>query len=166
VCLSPTYSIHKRSLISRSDFIVSPRNETGLLRISPSASKFLKEDLEALIIVFRPASSEDVVILAIDVKNYPKQYEVPKINVSVLSDPYFKNDCSETMRNINKRKRFNVDDFKGIQDNHVKTFVAKLHDVIRNTMVAKGTDESTTDTLVSDTLIHVADMDVWLFKFR
>ncbi|CAG8821765.1 6035_t:CDS:2, partial [Gigaspora margarita] len=135
----------------------------------PSASKFLKEDLEALKIVFRPASSEDAIILAINgmlsvfslcdrtltisnyctVKNYPTKYEVPEIDSKVLN-----------------KRNFNVKNFKGIQDKHVQTFVDKLHDVIKNSMVAKGTDESTTDTLVSDILGCAADMDGWPFKVR
>ncbi|CAG8585178.1 14658_t:CDS:2 [Dentiscutata erythropus] len=122
--------------------------ETGLIRISPSASKFRKEDLEALNIVFRPASSEDAVIPAINVKDYPKKYEIPEINSLIRGDP-----------------NFNVNNFKKIQDNRVKTFIDKLHDVIRMD-VAKGTDESTTDTLVSDMLSHAADMDSWPFIFR
>ncbi|KAF0494330.1 hypothetical protein F8M41_021273 [Gigaspora margarita] len=89
VYLSPTYSIHKRSLISKTDFRISSREETGLIRISPSASKFLKEDLEALKIVFRPASSEDAVIPAVNIKNYPKKYEVPEIDPLVLSNRNF-----------------------------------------------------------------------------
>ncbi|CAG8773378.1 13031_t:CDS:2, partial [Racocetra persica] len=98
---------------------------------------------------FRPASSEDAVIPAVIVENYPEKYEIPEIDTLVLSNP-----------------DFNVNDLKGIQDLHVKTFIDKLHDVIKNSTVAKGTDESTTDSLVSGILHHVADMDCWPFKIR
>ncbi|CAG8822350.1 11325_t:CDS:2, partial [Gigaspora rosea] len=54
----------------------SSGDETYLIRLSHLASKFLKENLEALKIEFRPASSEDAVI--------------PAVN-SMLSDKHLKN---------------------------------------------------------------------------
>ena len=62
-------------------------------------------------------------------------------------------------------KRFNVESLE-IEDDHVRTFVDKLHDVVKNSGLDTGTSESTTDTLVNDLLLHVVNLDAWPFKVR
>ncbi|CAG8604921.1 7820_t:CDS:2 [Ambispora leptoticha] len=121
-----------------------PESERILAR---SASAFGQDDLEALKVSFHPASEYDIIP---DIKvTIPEQYILPNINHDLL-----------TSRN------FNVENFTEISDGHVKTFVDKLHDVVKNSGVDAGTNESTTDTLVNDLLLHVTDFDNWPFKVR
>jgi len=50
-----------------------------------------------------------------------------------------------------------------VTNNRVKTFIAKMHDVVMNEKVATGTIESKTDTLMDD-LLRVADLNDWPLK--
>ncbi|CAG8483180.1 5391_t:CDS:2 [Ambispora leptoticha] len=116
--------------------------------LAPSASGFTKRDLEVLQVSFKPADKYDV-IPDIKVTNFPEQYLLPYINHDLL---------------INRN--FNVENFTEILDDHVKTFVDKLHDVVKNSGLDAGTSESTTDTLVNDLVLHVVNFDTWPFKVR
>ena len=64
-----------------------------------------------------------------------------------------------------KDQYFNVENLE-LEDDRVKTFVDKLHDVINNSGLDTGTSESVTDTLVNDLLVHVVNLDDWPFKVR
>ncbi|RHZ75847.1 hypothetical protein Glove_209g61 [Diversispora epigaea] len=116
--------------------------------ISSSASSFKIEDLKALKVSFRPASSKDIVIPPVEAKNYPKNYELPQIYPQTLLDPKF------DVENLN------------ISDKYIQTYIDNLYDVVKNSGLDKGTDESKTDTLVMNLLDRVVDMNGWPFKVR
>ncbi len=64
-----------------------------------------------------------------------------------------------------KDEDFNVENLE-LEDACVKTFVDKLHDIIKNSGVDTGISESVTDTLVNDLLVRIVNLDDWPFKVR
>ncbi|PKC64780.1 hypothetical protein RhiirA1_536819 [Rhizophagus irregularis] len=66
---------------------------------------------------------------------------------------------------ILKDEYFNVESLE-IEDDCVRTFVDKLHDVIEIPPAATGTSDSMTDTLINDLLVRVVNFDNWPFKVK
>ncbi|RHZ77961.1 hypothetical protein Glove_168g244 [Diversispora epigaea] len=108
--------------------------------ISPLVSEFTIEDLEALKVSFCPALSRNAVIPLVD---------TPQNLPLTLIDP-----------------NFDVKNIKGISDKYAKTFLDKLHDVTKNSSFDKGTGEFETDSLVTDLLSNVVDMNGCPLKIR
>ncbi|CAB5383498.1 unnamed protein product [Rhizophagus irregularis] len=122
-----------------------PPDDSG--RFFPKyASRFTKRHADALRVSFEPVDKYEVIP---DVKvTVPEKYLLPKVNHNILND-----------------EEFNVENLE-LEDDRVRTFADKLHDVIKNSGVDTGTSESTTDTLVNDLLLHVVNFDTWPFKVR
>ncbi|RGB38851.1 hypothetical protein C1646_691337 [Rhizophagus diaphanus] len=112
------------------------------------ASSFVKTHLDALRVKYEPADKYDVIPkVQVNTENQRK-YFLPNIGPEVL-----------------KGDDFNVEKL-GLEDDRVRTFIDKLHDVVDNSGVDTGTSESLTDTLVNDLLLHVVNFDDWPFKVR
>ncbi|RIA87022.1 hypothetical protein C1645_828360 [Glomus cerebriforme] len=115
--------------------------------LSSSASSFNYDDLKTLRVSYEPATKYSVIP---NIKvTIPEQYVLPEINYILL--------CNA--------ENFDIKNFD-IKEDRVKTFVNKLHDVLKNSGVDSGTSESTTDTLINDLLLHVVKLDNWPFKVR
>ncbi|CAG8547277.1 561_t:CDS:2 [Rhizophagus irregularis] len=74
-------------------------------------------------------------------------------------------DALRVDRDILKDEYFNVENLE-IEDDCVRTFVDKLHDVIEIPPAATGTSDSMTDTLINDLLVRVVNFDNWPFKVK
>uniref|UniRef100_U9T8H1 Uncharacterized protein n=1 Tax=Rhizophagus irregularis (strain DAOM 181602 / DAOM 197198 / MUCL 43194) TaxID=747089 RepID=U9T8H1_RHIID len=111
------------------------------LRTLPKyASMFQQEHLDALRVSYEPANKHEVIL------TIPEKYILPKVDFDILKDEYF-----------------NVESLE-IEDDCVRTFVDKLHDVIEIPPAATGTSDSMTDTLINDLLVRVVNFDNWPFK--
>ncbi|CAG8547153.1 554_t:CDS:2, partial [Rhizophagus irregularis] len=113
------------------------------LRTLPKyASMFQQEHLDALRVSYEPANKHEVIL------TIPEKYILPKVDFDILKDEYF-----------------NVESLE-IEDDCVRTFVDKLHDVIEIPPAATGTSDSMTDTLINDLLVRVVNFDNWPFKVK
>ncbi|CAJ0632552.1 13845_t:CDS:2 [Entrophospora sp. SA101] len=95
--------------------------------LSNSASLFNLRDARSLRVSFRSAMQANEVIPNKNV-NIPQEYILPDVNCTVL-----------------ERRNLNIDQL--CQNNHVKTFIYKLHKVVKTADVDIGTSEAFTDTL-------------------
>lgn len=102
--------------------------------INTRASKFTKDDVEALRVKFQPAS-EDHVIPNEKVEEFPEKYECPQINRDMLN-----------------KEEFKVREITDFSDSLVQTFFYKLHIATRNQA------ESKTDDMVAD-LLRIARLN-------
>ncbi|CAG8637710.1 8504_t:CDS:2, partial [Paraglomus occultum] len=122
---------------------LSSRYSYGLKDLPSSASKFVKEDMDALNATFIPATDENDVIPNVRATNFPYTYLLPDIGRDILDSA-----------------TFDVDMIR-ISDGHVKSFIHKLHKVVRNAGLDIGTEESKTDSLVNHLLCRTIDFDNW-----
>lgn len=60
---------------------------------------------------------------------------------------------------------FNLENIDGITNKKVRTFFAKLHDVVINGMQVVGTEDTLTDTLVDD-LLRIVELNDWPLRVR
>lgn len=63
-----------------------------------------------------------------------------------------------------RRSELNIDQLS--QNNHIKTFIYKLHKVVRNAEIDIGTSESVTDALVAHLIFLVVDFNQWPLMVR
>ncbi|GBB92308.1 hypothetical protein RclHR1_00020011 [Rhizophagus clarus] len=130
-------TLQKRSRQARPTYEL-PTDGSGRF-LTKFASSFGKKHLDALRVRFEPADNHH----GKTEKIFP-----PRVEPKVLKDDDF---------NVEKL---------GLEDDRVRTFVDKLHDVTENSGVDTGTSEALTDTLVNDLLLHVVNFDDWPFKVR
>ncbi|CAG8648724.1 3572_t:CDS:2, partial [Paraglomus occultum] len=116
--------------------------------LPPSASVFATEDMEALNVIFIPASSADEVIPDVEITEFPEQYLLPNINREILG-----------------HTDFDVRRLKGISKPKVQTFLNKLNNVVVNSVQAIGTHESFTDTCVDD-ILRIAKLNGFPLMIR
>ncbi|RHZ82532.1 hypothetical protein Glove_109g82 [Diversispora epigaea] len=134
-----------------STLVKSIFNKKELFDIATSASQFLKDDMNMLGVSFIPAPSEEHIIPIIPdskIVNFPKEYLLPKINRKILKDEYF-----------------DVSKLDGISDDHARTFINKMNQVVVNEG-QEGTREALTDTLVNHLLTNALDMDRYPLSIR
>ncbi|CAH1760608.1 12788_t:CDS:2 [Entrophospora sp. SA101] len=74
--------------------------------------------------------------------NIPQEYILPGVNRIML-----------------ERQNLNIDQL--CQNDYVKTFIYKLHKVVKNAGLDIGTSEASTDTLVANLIFRVIDFDKW-----
>ncbi|CAB4381111.1 unnamed protein product [Rhizophagus irregularis] len=113
--------------------------------LSNSASKFTPRDARSLRVRFRSAENVGEVIpqiMPVNRVNVPQAYILQGVN-----------------RNLLQNQDINVVQLS--QDNYVRTFINKLHKVVKNAELDIGTSESLTDTLVAHLLFRVFDFDQW-----
>ncbi|RIA84893.1 hypothetical protein C1645_831614 [Glomus cerebriforme] len=126
--LSDKYLINSRKLVKKM------LREKGLPIINTMASNFRKEDLKALKVNFKPVKCNNQIIPKVDVKDLlPEQYILSNIHFTDLEKQSF------------DVRKIDVSD-------DVRTFILKLHWVVKNSLRKKGTDETFTNTLVDDLL--------------
>lgn len=126
----------------------SSRSSYALKDLPSSASKFSREDVEALNATFKSASNESEVIPDVEATNIPHHFLLNLSN-EMLRSPVF-----------------DVDNIHGLSDEYVKTFINNLHRVVANAGLDIGTDESKTDSLVAYMLTRFAEFDRWPFGVR
>ncbi|CAG8646838.1 5289_t:CDS:2, partial [Paraglomus occultum] len=126
----------------------SSRSSYGIKDLHLSASVFATADMEALNVIFIPASSAEEVIPDIRVTEFPEQYILPNINRQILANG-----------------ELDVRRLEGISKPKVQTFLNKLNKVVVNGMQAIGTDESFTDTYV-DNLLRISKLDIFPLGIR
>ncbi|CAG8646754.1 7905_t:CDS:2, partial [Paraglomus occultum] len=109
---------------------------------------FATEDMEALNVIFIPASSADEVITNVDITEFPEQYLLPNINRQILANG-----------------ELDVCRLEGISDPDVQTFLTKLNDVVVNGLQVVGTEETFTDTYVDD-ILRIAKLNRFPLRIR
>ncbi|RIB01864.1 hypothetical protein C2G38_2229435 [Gigaspora rosea] len=131
-------------------FLLTFKNSRNIVRnllnhpnhVNTQASKFTKNNVEALRIKFQPAS-EDLVIPNEKIEDFSENYICPKINSDVLDKAEFK-----------------VREISDFSNGFVQTFFDKLHIVKRN---PPGIPESSTDDLVAD-LLRIVRLNYYPLK--
>ncbi|CAB5388609.1 unnamed protein product [Rhizophagus irregularis] len=148
VFFSSTARLFNKSLMMR-NLVQEMLKDKGLPIINTTSSFFTREDVEALKVSFQPVTSSSLIISPDDVSNdFPEQYVQPDINQEKLD-----------IQNFDIRK------FDGIYDNDVRTFILKLHWVVKNATVITGTNETYTDTLVDD-LLRIVGLNTFPLVIR
>ncbi|KAF0412270.1 hypothetical protein F8M41_007947 [Gigaspora margarita] len=128
---------------------VSSRSSYGLKDLPSSASKFTKEDVEALNATFKSAFNESEIIPDVEAMNTPHDHFLLNLSSNML-----------------RRPDFDVDNIHGLLDEYVKTFINNLHRIVMNLGLDIDTDESKTDSLVTYMLTRFAKFDRWPFGVR
>ncbi|RHZ76092.1 hypothetical protein Glove_205g44 [Diversispora epigaea] len=122
--------------------------EKGLPSINFRVSNFTRRDVEALKVSFQSVTCNNQIIPPVDVsKDFPEQYVQPDIHHEEL-----------------EKRSFDIRKIGGIPDD-VRTFILKLHWVVKNATVITGTDETYTDTLVDD-LLRIAGLNTFPLAIR
>ena len=83
------------------------------------------------------------------VTNFPSQYLLPEINGNIL-----------------EKRDFDVDKLDKISDNCVKTFLFKLHTIVKSAGYDIGTSKTITDSMVIHLLFKTLDLDKWPLVVR
>ncbi|CAJ0647781.1 635_t:CDS:2 [Entrophospora sp. SA101] len=97
--------------------------------LSNSASSFNTRDVRSLRVSFCSATQANEVIPNRNV-NIPQEYILPGVNRTVLA-----------------MEELDIDQLCQNDHDYVKTFIYKLHEVVKNTKLVIGTSEASTDTL-------------------
>ncbi|CAJ0643337.1 4298_t:CDS:2 [Entrophospora sp. SA101] len=113
--------------------------------LSNSASLFNLRDLRALKASFCSTDANDVIPRR--TVSIPEEYILPNIDRVLLG-------------------REDLDISQLSQNNQVKTFINKLHKVVRNARLDIGTSEALTDTLVAHLIFLVIDFNQWPLEVK
>ncbi|CAG8758998.1 3785_t:CDS:2, partial [Racocetra persica] len=139
--LSSTSTLFDKHLTKSRELVKEMLRERGLPIINTTASAFIKGDLKALKVNFKPVECNNKIAPEVD-DLLPEQY--------ILHDIHF---ADLEKQNFDVRKIDVSDD--------VRTFILKLHWVVKNS----GTDETFTDTLMDD-LLRIVGFNTFPLEIR
>ncbi|CAH1764817.1 9945_t:CDS:2 [Entrophospora sp. SA101] len=113
--------------------------------LSNSASMFNLRDVRALKASF--CSTHANYVIPRRTVNVPEEYILPNIDHALLG-------------------REDLDINQLSQNNHIKTFINKLHKVVKNARLDIGTSEALTDTLVAHLIFLIVDFNQWPLEVK
>lgn len=91
--------------------------------------------------------AKSIFISLIHIVNIPRDYVLPNLGRDVL-----------------ERRNLDVDQLN--HDRNAKTFIFKIHNVVKNMELDIGTSEAHTDSLVAHLVFKILDFDQWPFVIQ